>query len=771
MLSCSGWVFISRKRGGNGVPWEFKPLRTIDLLAAHFKARTEKQAKKNRSIRAAVGVTLPEDEDAATFAETKQMVDMTLSVVAAREKQREYTPKGEMIAFIEGYNQTVTAAILGVRTQTDPNGNLPPHVRAAVDDYAGTTGAEGGADLKEKVKPLALGRPRNVEPVLINAVDSVYQFSAYGPIEAVEVLYERASAFPASSGNYANYAALVAADLDPGRWATCLAEGLIRLGAPAYGVITGDIRGHAVGGVAPRGAGALVQVMAGICGIPPILIAAARLHDLDAEGATYSDVMVTEQVKFLEAARRLILPCNWQVVVSNLGIMLAMKPAFSAVEVMTLHAQGRREPLVSTTTEEAVSVPYKKTVMAAERCWRVHSFDEIATSAPLIDRGDYDAATVYREGNIVSMPDGSRWEFVSATPQAGVTPGTNPAAWAFMSGPLAASFYAQLSNESHTVAAASDGTVPSFAGAGGVFAVTDPAGALVPGFTFTVESETGVDVSIDPATGVYTVASMSADSGTAVLRATKGTIIFERVYSIAKAIAGQSALAVSALPPTVTVPSTANGTPKAAIPGFTVSCTLGGVDITSTAITGFTSNGLTGVSRSGGVFTVTGMTADTGYVEVAFAYGGSSTTLQVPYTKSKDGAAFVTTSNSVVSPAATTYGQVAYASLLMGPNGNITVDANGAFWKSGAGGSINVDGYFEYSLSGGSSWAVLPGTFSSSAAISGGEGSFNASGAVSGASIGLASAQTVSVQLMMRKSNTNSFDTFDGTMAVQWVGS
>lgn len=123
------------KRGGNGVPWEFKPLRTIDLLAAHFTARTERQAKKNRSIRAAVGVSLPEDEDAATFAETKQMVDMTLSVVAAREKQREYTPKGEMIAFIEGYNQTVTAAILGVRTQTDPNGNLPPHVRAAVDDY------------------------------------------------------------------------------------------------------------------------------------------------------------------------------------------------------------------------------------------------------------------------------------------------------------------------------------------------------------------------------------------------------------------------------------------------------------------------------------------------------------------------------------------------------------------------------------------------------------------------------------------------------------
>jgi hypothetical protein len=123
------------KRGGNGVPWEFKPLRAIDLLIAHFTARTEKQAQKNKAIRKAVGVSLPDDEDAATFVETKQMVDMTLSVVAAREKQREYTPKGEMLAFIEGYNQTVTAAILGVRTRVDPNGNLPPHVRSAVDDY------------------------------------------------------------------------------------------------------------------------------------------------------------------------------------------------------------------------------------------------------------------------------------------------------------------------------------------------------------------------------------------------------------------------------------------------------------------------------------------------------------------------------------------------------------------------------------------------------------------------------------------------------------
>lgn len=295
--------------------------------------------------------------------------------------------------------------------------------------YAGTGDGEGGEDLKDQVKPLALGWPRNVEPVLINAVDSVYQFSAYGAIEAVETLYERASAFPASSGDYADYAALVAADIDPGHWATCLAEGLIRLGAPAYGVITGDIKGHAVDGTAVRGAGALVKAMADIAGIGADLIDTEALDRLDAEGATNSDVVVTQQVKFLESARRTVLPCNWQVVVSNIGVLTVMKPRFATSPAFVLHAQGKQTPLVKAVTEKATSFPYKKTVMAGARCWRVHSFDEIAFEAELIDRGDYDAATIYREGNIVTMPGGSRWLYVSETPQAGVTPGTDALVW------------------------------------------------------------------------------------------------------------------------------------------------------------------------------------------------------------------------------------------------------------------------------------------------------------------------------------------------------
>ena len=108
-----------------------------------------------------------------------------------------------------------------------------------------------------------------------------------------------------------------------------------------------------------------------------------------------------------------------------------------------------------------------------------------------------------------------------------------------------------LTNEAHTVTADNDGTVSSFSGAGGTYTVyygnTDiTSNAKV---TFTVENETGVDVSIDSATGVYTVNSMSADTGTATFRTlVKGSVIGgvdttnditrDKVYTISKSKTG-----------------------------------------------------------------------------------------------------------------------------------------------------------------------------------------------------------------------------------------
>lgn len=140
-------------RGGNGIEWSFNAVKTVNFLIARFQREITSQKTKNRDIRKAIGVDLPETEASASFQETKGLVELTLTVFAAAEKQRRYTLAEDVESFIAGYNQRVVDGIMGVRTRVDPNGNLPPHVRAAVDDalrsVASATHAEAARYIEE----------------------------------------------------------------------------------------------------------------------------------------------------------------------------------------------------------------------------------------------------------------------------------------------------------------------------------------------------------------------------------------------------------------------------------------------------------------------------------------------------------------------------------------------------------------------------------------------------------------------------------------------
>lgn len=122
-------------RGGNGIEWAFDPRRTIAIIQKVMQTRLAGQARKSRAITSAIGVSMPVTEDAPSIAETKDLVNLTLAVVAAAEKQSRYTPTEDMLDFLDRYNQRVVESIMGVRTRVDPNGNLPPHVRVAMDKY------------------------------------------------------------------------------------------------------------------------------------------------------------------------------------------------------------------------------------------------------------------------------------------------------------------------------------------------------------------------------------------------------------------------------------------------------------------------------------------------------------------------------------------------------------------------------------------------------------------------------------------------------------
>lgn len=533
--------------------------------------------------------------------------------------------------------------------------------------FAGTGGIEGPDDLEGAVKPLLLGACRFAPGTLIDSVDLVYCVSGHGPVAGVTAVYDRVVSLGASSGDFADLAALLAATIPEGSWGTCNALGLVRLGAPPDGQISFDVSGDNKEGFARR-PGEIISRIASLAGGT---VVGENLSALDDARPWNLTLALISQTTAREVIQQLADSVCAVAGVSHLG-HLFVAPLGMAEPSLTLDTAGRSLPPVEDIACQPIGEPYWRLATNAEITWVVHAAADVGTG--YVYRGRWNADRVYRLDDLVEMEDGSAWIYVSETAGAGIVPGTDPAVWR---------------NER--------------------------------------------DVVGQP---------------------------------------GVSPLSASALPPSVTVPCTYNGTPKDAVPGFTVVCFQGDDDVTLAAITGFTASGLTGVSRSGAAFTVAGMTADTGYVEINFGLAGSAAVLRVPYAKSRDGAPYVTGRDNISRPTGMTYMQVASLSLLMGPGGTISIDANGAYYVTTA--ATAVEAYFEISLNGGASWAAIGSPFAVTPAFGGvasEPGDFTGSVQASGASVGLTTTQTVMVRIMMRKTTSTNISTLDGSLAVSWAAS
>lgn len=147
--------------------------------------------------------------------------------------------------------------------------------------YAGTTiaggmnEAEGKADdLKDRLKPMLWGTARNIPAVLANAFDRIYQVSS-GALFGIQAVRDRG--VPLTFGtNHATITALRTATIAGGQYHTCLALGLLRVGARPAGDLTVD----ATEGVAgQRTASAIVQ---------RILAAGGLVADADFSAADFT---------------------------------------------------------------------------------------------------------------------------------------------------------------------------------------------------------------------------------------------------------------------------------------------------------------------------------------------------------------------------------------------------------------------------------------------------------------------------------------------------
>lgn len=292
--------------------------------------------------------------------------------------------------------------------------------------YAGTGGAEGGPDLEGQVKPLALGAPRFAPATLIDAVNNIYQLSGYGPIGGVETAFERLNRFGAPSTNTANFTALQAASVERGQWATCLAQGYVRLGAPPEGMLSFHLGGDVTGGWS-RFAGDVIRRIATIAGRAD-RVSAADVAALNASRPWPLSILVTAQTTARELVQRIAMSVNAVAYVDWLGI-LRLAPLGIGAPTMTLAADGSSLPPVADVRQVAVSAPFWKIAQGAAVTWQVHGLNDIAFNAPLYPRGPYDPAETYREGDMVTLPNGSQWLFIGTVPASGSEPSDENPVW------------------------------------------------------------------------------------------------------------------------------------------------------------------------------------------------------------------------------------------------------------------------------------------------------------------------------------------------------
>jgi hypothetical protein len=323
--------------------------------------------------------------------------------------------------------------------------------------YTGGGGNEGTIDLTGRPKPWLAGKCLNVEPIAIDQVYNVHQFHGYGPILAVDDLLERGSSFGPSLGNYPSYAALVAATVPEGRWATCLAEGMIRLGAPPAGVITGDVRGDnpATGFIETTGA-VLMRIMAN-AGMTTADYSVESFTALDADLSSWPNqgrigLFISGQETVENLAARMVAPCNAVAQVeAPSGQLVVRRIGIGATSIVTVGGEPSprvvHPALPSSITVEGTLYQdsagnlsqYLGDVWQFGAPVMVHEGSILVSDGFVPVQSGWNPLTVYSAGDRVEYPAGSGyvWLYVGAD-AAGSEPGGTSAAW--MRSPVPTSF-------------------------------------------------------------------------------------------------------------------------------------------------------------------------------------------------------------------------------------------------------------------------------------------------------------------------------------------
>ena len=292
------------------------------------------------------------------------------------------------------------------------------------EEFGGTGGADGDAEARGTLKPAGFGAHEGIPPMWFDKTRWIGMIDGYGNTVSITRLMEGLSDFGPRVADYPSYAALAAAidneTIAPGQWGTCVAEGMVGLGAPPeYPILVNAVFGS-------NRLGAIIQrVLTEHAGVDPANIQTASFTALDAAVNRAARYWTAEQRDIRNLVEAMAGSANATPFVDFKGKVNVTRATKSAA-VATLDRSGNAEPrVVDWQTGERRKAYWRLSARVARPASTI-DLNEVNYVDDLVDRGGYKSDEVYRAGHYVWKPDGSSWIYTNDSPTSGNAPPNYP---------------------------------------------------------------------------------------------------------------------------------------------------------------------------------------------------------------------------------------------------------------------------------------------------------------------------------------------------------
>lgn len=242
--------------------------------------------------------------------------------------------------------------------------------------YLGTGGAEGGAELTGKPKPLCFGTVYNFEPVLVDATRRIYQFHSRSS-NAINAVRDMGGAITAGSSR-ANYATLESTSPTAGTFDWCITAtgSFIRLGTTPSGILTMDASGDDTNGWAGSAATITQKIITDFAGFSISDVDTDSITALEAKNNASVGYYTKETVGINDVIDQLLNSIGAYRYFSRLGKVTVGRieaPAVSPVETYT----GAE---IFSYSKIATRLPTWRTTVGYKPNYRVLTLNELLTS-------------------------------------------------------------------------------------------------------------------------------------------------------------------------------------------------------------------------------------------------------------------------------------------------------------------------------------------------------------------------------------------------------